>query len=181
MSLPSAELPDQGSDRYQRWVWALSAIVCAVVAFLMLGPRPDGVAGAVDVSALPWVNAGLNSITTVLLVMGFAAIRAGRVALHRAFMLSAFGVSTLFLVSYIVYHWFSTGPVIYEGDWRGLYLVILLTHIVLAACILPLALTTLSRALSERFDPHRRIARVTLPLWLYVTVSGVIIVWMAHA
>lgn len=150
MSLPSADLPDDGADHYQRVVWGLSAFVCAVVAFLMLGPRPEGVAGAVDVSALPWLNAGLNSVTTVLLLAGFAAIRAGRVALHKALMLTAFGVSALFLVSYIVYHWFSTGPVIYEGDWRGLYLVILITHVVLAAGILPLALTTLSRALSDR-------------------------------
>lgn len=168
------------STTQRRVIWGLSLAVCGAVAFLMLGPRPDGVAGAVDVSALPLVNAGLNSLTTVLLVAGFVAVRTGRVALHKALMLAAFSTSAVFLLSYVVYHWFSVGPARYEGPWRGAYLAMLASHVLLAAVILPLALTTLVRGWTGAVDRHRPLARVTLPLWLYVTVTGVLIVWLTH-
>ncbi len=164
----------------QRVIYAISVVVCLAVAFLILGPRPEGVAGMVDVSALPWVNAGINSLTTLVLVAGFAAIRAGRVELHKWLMTSALGLSAVFLVVYIVYHWFSTGPVRYQGDFRSLYLFVLVTHVVLASVILPLALTAWFRGWSGKVDKHRRIAPATLALWLYVTVTGVMIVGMAH-
>jgi putative membrane protein len=111
----------------------VSAAVCAVVAGLILGPRPDGVAGALDVSALPWVNAGINTVTAALLVAGFVAIKRRRILLHRALMTSALACSALFLGSYVVYHWFSAGPTRYDGPGRVAYLVLLVTHVVLAA------------------------------------------------
>jgi len=164
----------------QRLIYAVSAVVCAVVAFLLLGPRPDGVAGSVDVSMLPWVNAGINSVTTVVLLAGFAAIRARRVELHRALMTTALGLSAVFLVVYVTYHWFSAGPVRYEGQFRTLYLFILATHILLAIVVLPLALTTWARGWFDAIADHKRIAPATLGVWLYVTVTGVMIVTMAH-
>lgn len=165
---------------WQRPIAVVSAVVCAVVAFLVLGPRPDGVAGSVDVSGLPAINATLNTATAVLLLAGHAAIKTRRVLLHRRLMLSAFATSTTFLLTYIAYHWFSAGPTRYDGPYRGVYLFVLLTHIVLAAGILPLALHTLVRALVGAYDRHRRIAPITLAIWLYVSVTGVLIYWMAH-
>lgn len=172
--------PPSTPDRWRRPILAVSALLCAAVAFLMVGPRPDGVVGWVDVSGLPAVNASLNAVTSLLLVAGFAAVRAGRRRVHRALMLTAFTSSAGFLCSYVVYHWFSAGPTRYVGDWRGPYLFVLFTHIVLAAAILPLALTTLARALSGDFARHRRLARPTLAVWLYVSVTGVLIFWMTH-
>jgi putative membrane protein len=163
-----------------RWIVALSGVICLVIAVLILGPRPDGVAGTVDVSRLPWVNATLNGITTVLLLAGYGAMRAQRIPLHRALMTSALGCSALFLCSYVVHHWFSAGPTTYDGPFRPLYLIVLLTHIVLAALILPAAMTTWFRGWTGRVAAHRRIAPTTLGVWLYVSISGVLITLMAH-
>jgi uncharacterized membrane protein YozB (DUF420 family) len=127
------------------------------------------------------VNATLNAISTVFLAVGWTFIRRGDMRRHRACMLAAFATSTLFLISYLVYH-ANVGSVPFEGQGsiRTVYFVILITHIVLAAAILPLALVTLSRALSRRFDRHRAIARWTLPIWLYVSVTGVLIYLMLY-
>lgn len=168
-------------DRFWLRVIAIvSLAVAAAVAFLILGPRPEGVRGSVDVSFLPTVNATLNSLTAILLLIGFAFIRRKQIDKHRKAMLSAFACSTLFLTTYVVYHWFKSGPVPYSGDYRGFYYFILLTHIVLAAAILPLALITLYRGWSLHVARHRKIARITLPLWLYVSVTGVLIYWMLY-
>ena len=164
----------------QRTVYALSGAVCFVVAFLILGPRPEGLAGSVDVSGLPPVNASLNAISATLLISGWVAIKTGRRSLHRGLMVTAFGTSTLFLVSYVIYHWFKAGPVAYEGPFRPAYLVILLTHILLAVVILPMALTTLSFAVNAQFVQHRRLAPITLAVWLYVSVTGVLIYILVH-
>jgi uncharacterized membrane protein YozB (DUF420 family) len=133
------------------------------------------------VQDLPALNATLNAISTVLLFTGWVLIRRGRRNAHRACMLAAFATSALFLTSYLVYH-YNVGSVRFEksGPIRAVYLTILATHIVLAATILPLALVTLSRALARRFDKHRRIARWTLPIWLYVSVTGVVIYLMLY-
>ncbi len=174
---------DESLSRDNFWlriIYLVSIAVFSAVAFLILGPRPEGHQGRLDVSFLPTVNATFNSLTTALLVVGYVLIRKRRVRQHRIVMLSAFATSTLFLVSYVVYHWYKPGPVLYEGEWRGLYLVILLSHIVLAAAILPLALITLYRGWSMQVDQHRRIARITFPLWLYVSVTGVLIYWMLY-
>jgi uncharacterized membrane protein YozB (DUF420 family) len=130
---------------------------------------------------LPTLNAGLNSLATVLLLTGYRQIRRRHITAHRACMVGAFCVSTLFLISYLVYH-AQVGSVPFRRqDWiRPVYFTILITHITLAAAIVPLALLTLWRAWRERFDRHRAIARWTLPLWLYVSVTGVVIYIMLY-
>jgi putative membrane protein len=135
----------------------------------------------VDVRDLPALNATLNATAAVLLSIGYVLIRKGRIETHRKVMLAAFTASVLFLVSYLVYH-ANVGSKHFPGTgaMRTIYLTILLTHTVLAAAIVPLVLVTLSRALSARFDRHRTIARVTLPIWLYVSVTGVIVYWMLY-
>jgi uncharacterized membrane protein YozB (DUF420 family) len=134
-----------------------------------------------DVSGLPAVNAGLNSISTVLLGAGYYFIRQGQREKHRVVMLAAFGSSCLFLTSYLVYH-YHAGSVPFQGQgWiRPVYFTILITHIILAAAIVPLALVTLTRALREKYDRHRRIARWTFPIWMYVSVTGVVIYLMLY-
>jgi putative membrane protein len=130
---------------------------------------------------LPHLNATLNGISGVLLVIGWRLIRAGREDLHRACMLSAFVVSSLFLASYLTRVTLG-GTHVYPGTgWdRTLYLVILVTHVVLAAAVPFLALRTLYLALRRRLETHRRWARVTLPIWIYVSVTGVVVYWMLY-
>jgi uncharacterized membrane protein YozB (DUF420 family) len=130
---------------------------------------------------LPTVNALLNASATALLVTGWILIRRGRREAHRRAMLGALACSALFLVSYLVYH-FQVGSVRFAGTGaaRTIYLSILLTHTVLAAAVPVLALVTLSRALAAKFDRHRAIARWTLPIWLYVSVTGVVVYWMLY-
>ncbi len=130
---------------------------------------------------LPAVNAVLNGCAAVLLVCGFFMIRQRKIQTHRRFMLTAFGVSSLFLVSYLVYH-FNAGIVHFQhtGAIRAVYLGILGTHTVLAAAVPVLAIITLSRGLASRFDKHRAIARWTLPIWLYVSVTGVVVYVMLY-
>ncbi len=132
-------------------------------------------------SDLPTLNAVLNASSALLLGLGFAAIRAGRREAHRRFMLAAVTTSSLFLGSYLVYH-FQVGSVRFTGTGavRTVYLTILATHTVLAVAILPLVLMTLRLAHRERFPAHRRLARVTLPIWAYVSVTGVVIYWMLY-
>ena len=134
-----------------------------------------------DVRDLPSVNAGLNASAAVLLVWGYALIRQGRREAHRRVMLAAFGVSVAFLISYLVYH-AQVGSVRFErtGAIRTVYLSILLTHTVLAALVPFLAGITLFRGLKGSFARHRKIARWTLPIWLYVSVTGVIVYWMLY-
>ncbi len=169
---------DSGDRRFQLGINVVSVVVCAIVAFLMFGPRPDWAIGMVDVSRLPALNATLNGITAVLLLAGFGAIKMGYKGVHKGLMIAAFCMSTAFLTSYVTYHWFSAGPAHYSGSHRALYLTILLTHIVLAALILPFALNTLMRGLTGRIVAHKRIAPGTLAMWLYVSVTGMTIFWM---
>jgi uncharacterized membrane protein YozB (DUF420 family) len=125
---------------------------------------------------LPAVNAALNGTTAVLLCCGYAMIRRRRIRLHRAFMLSALGVSTLFLASYLWYHAHAGIRHFAGRGWmRPVYFAILISHTVLAAAIVPLALTTVYLGLRSRHPTHRRIARWTLPLWLYVSLTGVVV------
>lgn len=130
---------------------------------------------------LPTLNAALNASSAALLVAGYACIRSRRATAHRACMLLAVMTSTLFLVSYLTYH-AKVGSVPYRGTgWlRALYFSILLTHTILAAVIVPLVAVTLLRALRGRFDRHRAIARWTLPIWLYVSVTGVVVYLMLY-
>jgi uncharacterized membrane protein YozB (DUF420 family) len=132
-------------------------------------------------SVLPHLNAALNATSTVLLLAGLYQILRGRVAAHRACMLSALAVSGLFLVSYVVYH-ARYGSVRFAGQGaaRTVYFVILVTHVLLAAAIVPLVFVTARRALRGDFARHRRIARWTYPLWLYVSVTGVVVYLMLY-
>ena len=133
------------------------------------------------VSDLPALNAGLNSLSTVFLLAGYRNIRRKNIPAHRACMVSAFCVSTLFLISYLVYHSQAGSVPFQRQGWiRPVYFTILITHVILAATILPMALITLHRAWRERFDKHRRLARWTLPLWLYVSVTGVVVYVMLY-
>jgi putative membrane protein len=134
-----------------------------------------------DYTVLPAVNATLNAIATVFLSFGWMFIKRGDRRRHRFCMIAALTTSALFLTSYLVYH-ANAGSVPFEGQGaiRLVYFAILITHIILAAAILPLALVTLSRALAQRFDRHRTIARWTLPIWLYVSVTGVLIYVMLY-
>ncbi len=130
----------------------------------------------------PAFNASLNAISAVLLACGYVAIRKGKQNVHKAFMVSAFGASTIFLISYVIYHIRVAKAVLFQGQgWiRPVYFTLLLSHTILAVVIVPLILVTLRRAWMERFDKHRLIARWTLPLWFYVSVTGVIIYFMVY-
>jgi uncharacterized membrane protein YozB (DUF420 family) len=130
----------------------------------------------VSIHDLPAVNATLNALSGILLVTGYGLLLARRIDQHRKFMIAAFVTSSLFLVSYIVYH-AQVGSVRFsrQGFVRPLYFTILITHVVLATAVLPLAIVTLSRGLKARFPQHRRIARWTFPIWLYVSVTGVLV------
>lgn len=130
---------------------------------------------------LPPLNAGLNATSAALLAAGYGFIRRRRIAAHRACMLLALLASVLFLISYLVYH-ARVGSVRYQGQGaaRAVYLAILFTHTILAAAIVPLVAVTLFRALAGRFGRHAAIARVTLPIWLYVSVTGVVVYLMLY-
>ncbi len=136
---------------------------------------------SVSLADLPGLNALLNGLSALLITTGYVFIRSKRVAAHRNCMISAFITSSLFLVSYLTYH-YHTGshPFAGQGWIRPVYFTILFSHTILAAAVVPLALTTLYRAAKRRFDKHVVIARWTLPIWWYVSVTGVIVYWMLY-
>ena len=127
------------------------------------------------------MNAALNSLSGAFLTLGFIFIKSKNIKAHKACMLSAFASSSLFLISYLVYH-YQVGSVPFKGQGaiRTLYFTILLTHTILAVVVVPLALITLLRALKENFPAHRRIARWTFPIWLYVSITGVLVYVMLY-
>ena len=131
---------------------------------------------------LPTLNAGLNALAATLLIAGFIAIRRGRRERHQRCMLAAFATSTVFLVSYLI-HKATAGHTPFPGSGmaRTVYLSILLTHTVLAASVVPLALLTIRAAFTQRFERHKKLARVTFPIWLYVSVTGVVIWWFLYS
>jgi putative membrane protein len=133
------------------------------------------------VEDLPTLNATLNAISAVLLSVGYMFIRRKERQRHKVCMLAAFATSVLFLISYVTYHaQVGSKPFPGQGAIRSIYFTVLIPHVILAATIVPLALITLSRGLSNRIDPHRRIARWTLPIWLYVSITGVIVYLMLY-
>jgi len=159
-------------------VYTLSAVVVGLVSLLMLTPQLLRFEG-LDVSRLPAFHATINGTTAVLLTLGVIQIKAGKREAHRILMLLAFILSSVFLISYVIYHSQAESARFGgEGIIRPVYFFILITHIILAAGILPLALFTVTRGLRAEFAKHRKIARVTFPLWLYVTVTGVIVYLM---
>jgi len=158
----------------------VSTLVVLSVGFLLLG-RQTEIQRGYDVSALPTLNAFLNGTSAVLLTVGYIFIRLKKVTAHKTCMVTAFGVSSLFLLSYLIHH-YRVGSVPFGGTgfMRPVYFTLLVSHIVLAASIVPLVLITIYRAWSQQFEKHVRIARWTLPLWLYVSVTGVIVYWMLY-
>jgi uncharacterized membrane protein YozB (DUF420 family) len=174
-------LPARAEPRAVRWsILAISALAVAVVAAVIYG-RPPAAAGVRPPSALASLNALLNAAAAACLLTGYAYIRRGRVAAHRRAMLTAFALSCVFLVSYLAHH-AQVGSVPFRGEgWlRPLYFGLLLPHILGAAAVVPLALFAIYRGWTGRIAAHRRVVRVALPLWLYVSVSGVVLYWMLY-
>jgi uncharacterized membrane protein YozB (DUF420 family) len=135
----------------------------------------------IPVEQLPTLNAALNAICTILLVIAYRHIRAGRIGPHRRTMLAAFATSVIFLMSYLIYHYHvGSKPYPGVGPMRTIYFVILIPHIILAAAVVPLALITLRRGLIRDDVKHRKIAKITLPIWLFVSVTGVIVYAMLY-
>lgn len=168
-------------ERADRTFFAWNAVVStAAVAFIayILGRRSPGT-GTLDLTFMPAVNATCNALASVCLITGWAAIRRRAVNVHRACMVTALAFSTVFLVGYLAYHYVH-GDTRYAGDGldRVAYLVVLASHIVLSVTIVPGALTSLYFALTKQFERHRRLNRVFLPIWLYVSVTGVVIFFM---
>lgn len=132
-------------------------------------------------SVLPTLNACLNATTTALLILGYVLIRRRAIAAHKICMLTACGTSTLFLISYLYYHYHhGSTKFLGLGAVRVLYFTILISHTILAVVIVPLVIMTLARAFRSQFEAHARIAKITLPLWLYVSFTGVIVYWMLY-
>ncbi|MFQ5656361.1 MAG: DUF420 domain-containing protein [Candidatus Methylomirabilales bacterium] len=175
---------DSDVQRRDRWfllgIGLVSFLVLLGVGFILLGRQPD-VRGEYGVSTLPAINALLNGTSALLLTIGYLYIRRRKVTAHKVCMVTAFGVSCLFLVSYLIHH-SQVGSIPFSGQgWiRPIYFILLISHIILAALIIPLALTTVYRALSAQFDKHVRIARWTFPIWLYVSVTGVVVYVMLY-
>lgn len=160
-------------------VITLSVAIPVVVGLLLFSVKPENLAARFDIHLLPKFHATLNSITALILVAAFIAIRKGKVVLHKTLMLSALLCSVLFLASYVTYHSMAEATSFGgAGFVRYVYYFVLISHILLAVVIVPLVGFTLVRALTGRFDKHKRLARWTLPIWLYVAVTGVIVYLM---
>ncbi|MEL6674421.1 MAG: DUF420 domain-containing protein [Bacteroidota bacterium] len=162
---------------YVPLIWGFSIVVPVVVG-LLLNPRLDiSIDWGFDPMILPAINASINSIVTVLLLLGFYFISRKQIVWHRRMMVGAFAMSAIFLVTYVMYH-LSVGHRVYCDEGlvpKGVYYFTLISHILLSVTIIPLASFSIFRALNERFDRHRKLARVTLPLWLYVSITGVLV------
>ena len=153
----------------------LTIVINALVAFLYFMPKYDNLSD-VDLTILPFLNAVFNSFTFVFLVAALVSIKQKNIMLHKRFILAAFITTALFLVSYVTYHGMAESTAFGgEGTIRYVYYFILLTHIVLSAAIVPLALVTVARGLNMKVEKHRKIARWTMPIWLYVSLTGVLV------
>lgn len=163
---------------YTPLVITLSIAINAIVAILFFLPEAEGL-NHIDWTILPMLNAIFNSFTFVFLLAALYFIKARNIRMHRNFIFAAFGSTTLFLLSYVTYH-YATESTAYggEGFLRYVYFFILITHILLAIAIVPLALLTTARGLNRQDEKHRKIARWTMPIWLYVSLTGVIVYLM---
>jgi putative membrane protein len=170
-----ARLPDRTFFIFNA---VLSTVALGALAYLLL-IRRGGASGGADLAFLPAVNACLNATAATCLTCGWFAIRSRRVRLHKFLMVSAFAASSLFLVSYLTYH-YAHGDTHYQGTGaiRAVYLIILASHVLLSMSVVPLALTTFYFAYKGTFARHKRVAKITLPIWLYVSVTGVIVFLM---
>jgi putative membrane protein len=165
----------QGNSLYIKLIGVVSVLIPLAVAFLLFVPQ-TALLGTLDVSFLPKLNAIFNTAASLLLVAGFMLIKNRKLLLHKIAMWLAFFVSALFLVSYVIYHT-QAPPTSFggEGFIRYFYYFVLLTHILLAVIIVPFVLITIYNSTTGQLMKHRKIARYTFPLWLYVTVSGVLV------
>ena len=162
-------------DPYRKTIIALSVIIPLAVALLFGMPKVEGY----DTSFLPPIYATINGMTAILLIVAVVAIRNGRQLLHERIMKVCIGLSALFLILYLVYHITNESTSFGgEGAIRFVYFFVLITHILLSIGVIPLVLFTFVRALSRDFKRHRRLARITFPVWLYVAVTGVIVYLM---
>ncbi|MCI4668647.1 MAG: DUF420 domain-containing protein [Bacteroidia bacterium] len=179
MSTVQAKFSDK---RYERIIWVVS-IVIPIVVGVLLNPRVELIQNPSEgltafAKNLPYVNATINSLVSICLVIGFLMIKNGKRETHQKFMVGAFVLSALFLVSYVTYH-VIIGHVPYcDGNLasKGLYYTILVSHIVLSVSIVPLASFSIYRAVNMTYERHKKLSRITFPLWLYVSVTGVIVV-----
>jgi len=163
---------------YTPLVMTLTVVIVALIAILFFLPAYDGEIGF-DVHILPMLNAIFNSFTFIALVVALVAIKKKNISMHKTFVGVAFVSTTLFLVSYVTYHYL-TESTSYggEGILRGIYFFILITHIVLAAVVVPFALFSVIRGLTNQIEKHRKVSRWTMPIWLYVSLTGVIVYLM---
>lgn len=188
----SQAILQKNDKKYLTIIGVLSVVIPVVVALLLAVPQ-TGKLGDLDVSFLPHLNAVLNSATALCLIAGFVSIKNQNEGLHRTFMVSAVVLSTIFLVSYVIYHFQGThtlyGDLNHDGvlsvaeksevsTSRIIYLVILLTHILLAVAVVPLVLLSVYFAVSDQRDRHRKIVRWSFPIWTYVAITGVVVYFM---
>ena len=180
--MTTAALRAEADRRSDTTFYLFNAVVSlAALGFLgwLLLLRRGGTGAGVDLRFLPAVNACLNGTAAALLTLGWVAIKRKNVRLHKFAMVSAFAASALFFVCYAIYH-YAHGDTRYQGvgPIRAIYFLILITHILLSAAVPPLALTSFYYAWRKRFATHRKVTRITVPIWLYVSVTGVIIFFM---
>ena len=164
-------------------IFIITASIAIPVIVIILNMMPKIQAGSGDLrtwlNQLPTLNATLNGATALLLISAFAAIRGKNIKLHKRLMTTALALSILFILSYVTYHATTESTPYPQGaPNRDIYIFILLTHIFLSAIVVPLVLISYTRALAEKFDKHKKLARITLPIWLYVAVTGVIVYLM---
>jgi putative membrane protein len=163
--------------RFMAFNAVVSAAALAFLAWLLLVPH--GVSGGRDLSFMPAVNACFNGLAACLLLAGWVAIKSGNMALHKRLMVSAFATSSLFLIGYVTYH-YAHGDTKFTGTGaiRVLYFVILISHILLSTAVVPMALASFYFAFKKRFITHAKVARILFPIWLYVSITGVVIFFM---
>lgn len=160
------------TDKSNKLIVAISVVIPLAVAVLF-GVKVEGY----DFSFLPPIYASINGLTAILLVSAVIAIKNGKKTLHENIMKSCLVLSALFLIMYVIYH-MTSDSTSYAGDYRTIYLIILITHIILSVAVIPLVLFTFVRALNGNFEKHRKLAKITFPIWLYVATTGVIVYWM---
>jgi putative membrane protein len=172
------QYPEAKQRNFTPIIVILTIVINAIIAVLYFMPKYESVSD-IDLTFLPFLNAVFNSFTFIFLAAALIAIKQKNIRLHRRFIFSAFATTTLFLVSYVTYHAMAESTTYGgEGFLRPVYYFILISHIILSVVIVPLALTTLGRGLNMNVEKHRKIARWTMPLWLYVSLTGVIVYMM---
>jgi putative membrane protein len=176
MSLQAASTSSTADRRFYVFTAVASVLALGLLAYLLLIRKGDPTA-TVNLRFMPAVNAGLNTLAATLLTAGWFAIHRGNRSLHTRLMISAFAASSLFLVGYLAYHYVH-GDTRYQGAFRTAYLALLASHVLLSMAVVPMALLAFYFAWRKAFERHRKVAGVLLPIWLYVSVTGVVIFFM---